>query len=73
MGFNQNNEENDDITREDRRSDIVSLNIFGSDNSTTDLVVHIPHYVNKTKGVAMNHKNTALLLSKCFPSLYHKI
>jgi hypothetical protein len=56
--FHKNNEENDDITREDARSDIVSLDIFGSDNSTTDLV-HIPHHINKTKGVTMNHKNTA--------------
>ncbi len=52
MCFNKNNEENDDVTKDDGRLDIVSLDIFGSDNSTTDLV-RIPHYVNKTKGVSL--------------------
>ncbi len=58
MCFKENNEENDDITRENGRLDIVTLDIFGSHNSTTDLV-HIPHYVNKIKGIAMKQKNTA--------------
>jgi hypothetical protein len=58
MCLNKSNTENDDITREDERSDIVSLDIFGSHNSTTDLVP-IPYYMNKIKGIAMNHKNRA--------------
>jgi hypothetical protein len=58
MYSKENNEENDDIAREDGRSDIVILDIFGPHNSTTDLVP-ITHYMNKIKGIAMNHKNTA--------------
>ncbi len=36
MCFNNKNQGNDDITREDGRSDIVTPDIFVSDNSTPD-------------------------------------
>ncbi len=65
MSFIKKNEENDDITREHGRSDIVSLDIFESDNSTTDLV-HIPHQLDKR---CHYEQLVSLLLSKLFSSL----